>query len=185
MTLTDILVVLAIFLGPIVAVRLTRYLDDKKETRNRRLLLYRILMATRAATLSPNHIEALNSIDLEFSNEDAKDKKVRDAWKAYLDHLGDESMPADQWPTRRLDLLVELLSEIGNNVGYSFDKVHIKNAIYAPRFQGDLESDQTAIRKGVRELLDGTRNIPIVVTNLNAPIPPSEEKVPPLASQSE
>lgn len=166
MTLTNVLMIAAIFFGPIIAVQLTRYLDDRRETRNRRLQIYRILMATRAANLSVGHIEALNSIDLEFSRHGSKDKAVRDAWKAYLDLLGDRNLLVDQWNVRRVDLLVELLSKIGDNVGYSFDKVHIKNSIYSPRAHGEIENDQTEIRRGIREVLEGKRAVSMYVTNL-------------------
>ncbi len=52
MTITDWLMITAVFLGPIVAVRLTRYLDDRKEVRARKLEIFKTLMATRAYTSS-------------------------------------------------------------------------------------------------------------------------------------
>ena len=76
MDLTDILTVAAIFLGPIVAVRLTRYLDDRKETRGRKIHIFKVLMATRGTALSPMHVEALNLIDLEFSAKNKKKKRL-------------------------------------------------------------------------------------------------------------
>ena len=66
MTIADWLMITAVFLGPIVAVQLTRYLDDKKEIRARKLDIFKTLMATRAYTSSWSHAEALNRIDLEF-----------------------------------------------------------------------------------------------------------------------
>ena len=90
----------AVFIGPIVAVRLTRYLDNKKEARERRLWIFKTLMATRATTLSPHHIEALNRIDLEFDGKSLGDREVIDAWKAYLDLLGDMKVPQEQWGMR-------------------------------------------------------------------------------------
>lgn len=66
MSNTEIIMVLAVFLGPVVAVRLTRFLDDRKEVRERKLWIFKTLMATRAYTLAQTHVEALNRIDLEF-----------------------------------------------------------------------------------------------------------------------
>ena len=50
-------------------------------------------------------VETLNRIDLEFSTTNRKEKEVIEAWKAYLDLLGDKNIPQDQWGTRRVDCL--------------------------------------------------------------------------------
>ena len=88
MKTSDWLMILAVFLGPIIAVRLTRYLDDKKEVRERKIKIFKTLMATRAYTISWEHVTALNQIDLEFDKANKKEKAVIDAWKEYLDILG-------------------------------------------------------------------------------------------------
>ena len=48
MTLTDILMVLATAISPLIAVQVTRYLDDRNEVRGRKLKVFKTLMATRA-----------------------------------------------------------------------------------------------------------------------------------------
>jgi hypothetical protein len=174
MDLTATLTIAAIFLGPIVAVRLTRYLDDKKEIRERKIRLFKILMATRGTALSPGHVEALNLIDLEFNPKKKKEKEVIEAWKMYLDHLGTQATSDEQWRIRRMDLFVDLLHRMANVLNYEFDKVHIKNSAYFPRGHGEIEDDQTAIRRGFRELLEMKRIIPMYVTNLPAQNPPEE-----------
>src|SRR6185295_6479127 len=108
-TISDWLTILAILIGPLVAVQLTRYLDNKKEVRERKLSVFKTLMATRAYNLSWDHVVALNRIDLEFDKRKPKERAVIDAWKAYLDLLGDKNIPVDQWLTKRVDLLIELL----------------------------------------------------------------------------
>ena len=87
MTIADWLMIAAVFLGPIVAVRLTRYLDNQKEIKERKLEIFKSLMATRAYTVSWLHVEALNRIDLEFDAN--RDREVVEAWKEYLDLLND------------------------------------------------------------------------------------------------
>jgi Family of unknown function (DUF6680) len=179
MDLTNILMIAAIFLGPIVAVRLTRYLDDKKEVRERKVRIFKILMATRGAALSPAHVEALNMIDLEFSGTNKKEERIIDAWKLYFDHLSQKMTNDEQWGIKRLELLVNLLYEMANVLNFKFDKVQIKNAVYSPRGYGEIEDDQAAIRRGFRELLEGRRVVPMYVTNLPAPpSQPSESSAP-------
>lgn len=174
MGISDWLMITAVLLGPIVAVRLTRYLDNKREIRERKLWIFKTLMATRASTLSPHHVEALNRIDLEFDADNRKEKEVIEAWKAYLDLLSDTMIPQEQWGTRRVDLLVELLHKMARVLDYEFDKTHIKNSSYYPRGYGELEADQAAIRRGVKELIEGKRVIPMYVTNLPPVKPPGE-----------
>ena len=166
MTISDWLMILAVFSGPIVAVRLTRNLDNKKEIRGRKLDIFKTLMATRAYAVSWDHVQALNRIDLEFDKNNKKEKEVIEAWKGYLDLLGDQDLPREQWGTRRVDLLVELLHKMAIVLEYDFDKTHIKNSSYSPLAHGDLETEQIALRKGLIEVLDGKRVIPMYVTNL-------------------
>ena len=90
------LTIFAILLGPILAVQTTRIVDIRRARRERRLHVYRVLMATRAASLSAAHVEALNSIDLEFNGSQKADVAVVRSWKAYLDHLSDRSFAQEQ-----------------------------------------------------------------------------------------
>ena len=156
MTVTDWVMVGAVLLGPLIAVQLTRFLDDLKEEKGRKLWVFKTLMASRAQGLSAVHVEALNRIELEFTPKKSSDKAVLEAWKAYLDFLGDKNFPADTWPTRRTDLFVDLLHKMGKGLNYDLDKTTIKNSIYSPTGHERLEDDQTAIRQGVRKLLEGT-----------------------------
>lgn len=159
--LRDIFTILAIFAGPVVAVQLTRYLDRKKESKERKLQIFKTLMATRAYTVSWGHVEALNQIDLEFNRNDIQEKAVLDAWKSYLDLLGDKSISPEQWSEKRVDLLVELLHKMAVVLGYDFDKVHIKNSSYSPSVHGDIEEEQRKIRQGVIEILEGRCSLPV------------------------
>ena len=165
MTIADWLMISAVFLGPIVAVRLTRYLDDQKEVRARKLDIFKTLMATRAYNVSLTHVEALNRIDLEFDKDDKKEKEVIEAWKQYLDLLGDTSISAEQWSVRRIDLLIELLHKMAKVLDYDFDKTHIKNSFYSPRVHGETEDEQNTLRKGLIEVLAGNRPLPMLITN--------------------
>src|SRR5262249_23256013 len=122
--------------------------------------------ATRAYNISQPHVEALNTIDLEFSPKKSREKAVLDVWQQYLDHLGDRSMQPDAWNVRRVDLLVDLLYAMGKAVGYDFNKTQIKNGTYAPTAHGRIEEEQTRIRTMTVELLEGRCVLPMYVTNL-------------------
>lgn len=166
MRVADWLMILAVLAGPIVAVQLTRYLDVKKEVGERKLWIFKKLMATRAYTLSRDHVEALNRIDLEFDRKRPKEKAVVDKWKEYLDLLGNRTMNPDQWAEKRIDLLVDLLHAMAQALDYDFDKTHIRNATYSPTAHGRIEQEQEEVREKVLELLKGERALPMFVVNM-------------------
>lgn len=118
MNLTDTLIILATALSPLIAVQVTRFLDDRNEERGRRLAVFKTLMATRAYNISPAHVEALNKIDLEFSPDKSGEKAVLELWQQYLDHLGDTAYDPANWNSRRVELLVDLLHAMGQCLNY-------------------------------------------------------------------
>lgn len=166
MTLTDFLMIAATALSPLIAVQVTRYLDDRNEARGRKLAVFKTLMATRAYNISHRHVEALNSIDLEFLPKKPAEKAVLDVWQQYLDHLGNTEMASEAWAIRRVDLLVDLLQAMGQAVGYGFNKTQIKNGTYSPTAHGRIEGEQERIRAMTLEILEGKRELPMRVKNI-------------------
>jgi hypothetical protein len=66
MTRAESLTIVAIVVGPILALGAQRVLDRIREKKKRRMDIFLTLMTTRASPLAPNHIQALNSIDVIF-----------------------------------------------------------------------------------------------------------------------
>ena len=161
----EIITVAAVLLGPIIAVQLSQLLDRVRLKRGGKEWIFKTLMRTRASTLSPAHVEALNMIDVEFYGSKKKNKRVVAAWKLYLDNLGDMNTPEDIRYSKRGDLFLELLYTMAASLGYDFDKEHIKNTSYIPQAFVDVESEQHMIRKGVLNVLRGDTTIPMRVTN--------------------
>jgi len=167
----------AIVLGPVLALQIQRKLDEGREVRTRKLGLFRTLMSLRATFLAPAFVQALNLIDIEFT--DASEKPVRDAWKELQDHYSDwgrktaEQGKSDESKDveRAGELRAELLVKMGTTLGYNFDKVYVKKGIYYPRGLGDMEEELHALRKRLLSLLAGTSKLPVAVF---------EEKFPPM-----
>ena len=161
--------VLAVLLAPILAVQIQKWLEHYRAKRERQLKIFKTLMASRATSLSPAHVEALNLIDLEFHGD--KFKKIRKAWKTYLDHLGDVPKGKDAetmlpiWNEKNADLLAVLLMEMGKPLGYDFDVVHVKKGIYLPEGHTKLELEQDLLRKGAIKLLYGDSRIKMDITS--------------------
>lgn len=166
MTTNEIITVVALLLGPVIAVQVSAYLERRRNVRDNRIAIFKTLMATRGSVLSMDHVEALNRIDLEFSNKN-KYTKVVEAWKEYFDNLGQKAETDEQitnWTSRNQDLLSNLLYEMGHSLGYKFDKILIKRNIYSPIGHANIERDNEAIRKGLINFLNSGVTIPTMQT---------------------
>lgn len=166
MRLSDWIMIFAVLLGPIIAVQLTRYLDNKKEIRQRKVDLFRTLMATRAYRISWDHVVALNRIDLEFDRRVPTEKDVINSWKSYFDLLSDKMLTPEQWNVKRVDLFVELLHAMAKVLDYDFDKTHIKNSAYSPMAHENAEFENNEIRAGIIKILKGDALFPIEVRSI-------------------
>ena len=158
-TVLALTTIAAIIIGPIVALWLQRISERRRDRRNRKLVIFKELMATRATRVSPRHVDA-NAIEVEFSEGSAGDKGVLEAWRLYLDHLGDgDSGDEQRWTDKGNDLFTDLLYEMSRALQYDFSKITLKKNVYSPRAHGDLELDQHLLRKYVVEMMAGKRPI--------------------------
>jgi hypothetical protein len=164
-TISDWLMMLAVVLGPILAVQIQKFIERKSESKNNKLKVFQSLMTTRASTLAYQHVSALNMVGLEFNEK--KYSKVVNAWKTYLDHLSsypkDDSNMQKVWSEKRDDQLSDLLYEMGISLNFDFDKVHIKKAGYFPQAYVDQEMQNNFIRRELTEILLGNKSIPMSV----------------------
>lgn len=166
----DLALLIATFSGPIVAVQAQKWIERGRETHQRKLWIFNTLMATRAARVSPEHVQALNMIDLAFNQKKLKEKSLIEAWASYLDHLNVPPDPMAEaenvaWTNRSDDLFIDLLYSVSVALGYDFTKVHLKRGIYSPRAHGEADFAQRFIRDNLVKVLAGEKSIPMDVTN--------------------
>jgi hypothetical protein len=128
-------------------------------------------MSTRKAGLSGAHVEALNLIDVDFKGK----RRIQNAWKAYLDHLNTSAENQEAWNTRQEDLLVELLYEMGSDLGYAFDKTHIRRAFYYPRGHGEADVAMLTIRQALVEIFAKRKGFPVEIVAPSEPVPAAEK----------
>ena len=179
MSISDWTVIIAILVAPLLAIQVQKIIESIKETRARKMQIFKALMATRATPLSPIHVEALNMIDIEFY----KNKKVVEAWKLLNDSFS--SYPTDpqqknydaqllSCSEKSYDFRIDLLYEMSKVLGYNFDKVLLKRGCYTPKGHGDMELEQHFIRRGLANLLWGRSPLPVTVLDLTTQVPPKE-----------
>ena len=171
MTLTDTLMIIAVLVGPILAVQVQKIIEIWKERRNSQLHVFRTLMATRATTVSAEHVNALNMVGMFFSNKKKKEKLVIGAWLNLLNHFDNypqEALAQDDNQyliqlnaagDRSRELLVALLINMSTFLGYDFEEAHIRTGCYIPKHHVDIEQEITAMRKGILQIIAGHRSI--------------------------
>lgn len=155
--------VVAILLAPIIALRVQTRLDAAKEKRQRKLIIFKTLIATYATRVSPDHIQALNMINIEFYGT----QSVLSSWRLYQQHLttpapkaNDTSTPveerekaAQQWLETGNDLFINLLVDMSNEVGFPFDKPTLSKGIYYPIAQEKIEVENKILREGLLKII--------------------------------
>ena len=168
MEINDVSLIIAVLVAPFLAVFAQRKIDLWREQRQKKLWVFKTLMATRGRTLSPEHVQALNMIDLEFTKP--SEKQIRDAWKEYHDHLHsyppegeDQKERATIWEKEKADLLATLLSKMGKAFSYKFDPVQIKKGAYSPQYHATTEMELQLLRRFAVEWLAGDRKVSVSI----------------------
>jgi hypothetical protein len=174
----------ALFVGPILAVLVTRWVDERRLKQTRRMEIFRVLMRTRRMRLNPDHVGALNLVEIEFHSE----KAVIDAWKAYWAHLN-KAVPSnlsDQQQQQLLRdrdaLLTKLLHAVATALHFDIEQLDIFEGGYAPQAWLDDEQSLKLLRILLLDVLAGKRGIPVVPLSLsvqNNPYPPPPDETPP------
>ena len=177
MDISNIVMILAVILGPILAVQTQKYIELIQETEKRKLHIFRTLMSTRATKLSQDHVAALNMIDIEFygkkyfgkRNQSEDERKVTNAWKLYNDHLNNNSPYGnpDIWNEEVDKLFNALIYSMAKHLNYDFDEVQLKRDCYRPMGHESIEKSQLRIIQGLAEVLDGEKAIPITIESLS------------------
>jgi len=154
---------------------LTRLSDQRKERAVAKNRIFQALMATRATRLAPDHVTALNMIDLEFSiqkgrTQSLKDKAVVNTWHEYADHL---NSPADKMTSAQLEvwirdgeaIFIGLLEKLSDALGYDFDRTTLKRAVYRPIGHSEAETRQEAVNRAWADIVTGKDSLPMKITS--------------------
>jgi hypothetical protein len=163
---TDLAIILATFLGPFFGVWAQGELERRRGRAKEQQRIFNVLMATRATSVSPARVEALNGIPIVFYGENQEDKAVIQAWRDLLHHFDRASSQEwtnqpDAWESRRKDLEIAMLRRIGACVGYDFPELDLKTFHYFPTALVDRISDEEKIRRGMAGLFTGKGRLPL------------------------
>lgn len=169
-TISDVLIILATIIGPVVAVQAQKWIERSRERSNRRENVFHTLMATRATALSQDHVRALNSVPLAYQGSDTATTKVRNAWRSYIHNLSvdvrgyDENQLTVHY-AKRGDLFVDLLAAMADERKFTYDRVALATEAYHPHGAGMAEYEQELVRKLLLAVLEGKSSLRILVVN--------------------
>ena len=174
----DIIMTVAVIVGPILAVQAQKLVESFSEKRERRMRIFRTLMSTRAERVHREHVQSLNMIDIEFYGrvipilrikyQTKKEQAVTHAWKMYNNHLSRQSEyeSLEQWHKKGDELFVELIYAMSPCLSYDYDKVQLERDCYRPKAHGDYEQSQLNILTGFEKVVSGERPLPMYIMNL-------------------
>lgn len=166
---TDVAIVAATVAGPILAVQAQKWLERRRTIMDRRNFIFRTLMATRAARIAPNHVEALNAVPVEFYGNSRKLKPIVDDWHAYIDTLVNAGQLEGQvLALARQNAFLNMLHKMSLYLGYSFSRSELEKDVYYPEGHKVIEDDQEVIRRGFARVLKGELSIPMAVREFPA-----------------
>lgn len=169
--LTDVLVVLATMVSPFIAVQASEKLRANAAARDAREKVFHTLMSTRGARMTPDHVAALNRIDLVFPAQ--KFPGVSDAWNLYMRHLSIGRPEAERAGDTHLAnadrLFMSLLKAMATALNTPFSDTTLQHNAYYP--QGYIHNEQQSymLRDAALQVLKGEQAIAVK---------PAENKVP-------
>ena len=102
--------------------------------------------------------------------QNAREREVIARWRLYADQLN-AALPEppteaqqEAWAQRADDLFIDLLFALSSALGYTFDRVQLRRAVYRPRAHGQSELRQETIQRGFANLFTGETTLPMRVT---------------------
>jgi len=104
----DVLTVIAILLSPLVAVLVSRSIEDWKDLKKQKTFVFLSLVSSRHQNITEEQARIFNSIDVVFS----KNPNVREKWKEYFELLGQPDRMSE-WAKKKLELLKVMADEVG------------------------------------------------------------------------
>ena len=149
-----IVTIIAIIVGPISAVFITRWLDVHRAEKDRRWDILRNLMRYRRTALHAEFVGALNLLEVEFHHDPA----VIDAWKRLL-----ESFETPGQEKRRSPARTRLLSEVAKSLGVPIEQLDIDSGAYSPQGWFDADEQNADIKAYLHDIATGKKALPIIV----------------------
>jgi hypothetical protein len=90
--LSDLLTMVAIVVGPLSAVGITLWIENRRRVRERQIYIMRMLLTTRHMPADPQYNAAINLIPAEFHDQ----SEVMGAWRKYHERVNEHGDAAHE-----------------------------------------------------------------------------------------
>jgi hypothetical protein len=148
--ITDIVMILAVLVGPIIAVLITIWAQKRNDKRSAKLQLFIVLMGERKSiTISSARANALNSIDVIFSDNE----NVTSLWHQYYQLLARPESIEERGHT-----WLQLLSSMADDLGMSKLTTIELDKFYTPQGHVDNYEFQQKIGQEWLRVLENTEH---------------------------
>ena len=172
--------IFATLVGPILAVQAQKALEFARERQNRKVWVFTQLMMTRQQRLSPDHVRALNLIDVTFyghkvfglfQRRSKADEEVINAWKTYRTRLfaKPNDMSLELWGSKHTESFFTLLKTMAIATGYKFGDAELETSSYAPQAYANREAQEETIRDLALKVLKGDQALTLNVAAFPEP----------------
>ncbi|MEN7343758.1 MAG: DUF6680 family protein [Pseudomonadota bacterium] len=168
------LTLIAIVVGPIIALQLQRFLDKRARSEQTKDALFFTMMSNRGNRLSIAWVESLNSIDYVFAGkrtwsgqrQTKREKNVVDKWQVLRQRFNEPQSKStgtefQAWLERQQKAVIDLLVAMAEERGYYFPTTEIDTGAYSPTGHADFEREQAQIRKALATSLSEGLGIPV------------------------
>lgn len=178
MGINEWLIIGGALIGPVLAVQAQKWVERVRSESTRRAWIFETLMSTRGARMAPDHVRALNAIDLAFygtrifgtARRPREYQVVIDAWRDYHAHLSvpdPQRMRSDAenaaWGGTGQELFVNLLAALATANHYKFDRAQLQSGGYTPQGYSNVDQEQQFVRIGLIQALSGTRPLAVEI----------------------
>jgi hypothetical protein len=167
----DWAVVLATFVGPIVAVIITLWYQERSSRNKSREDLFVAMMRTRRTPINIEFVGALNLVPVHFW----KDRLVMQRYAELMAVFSDPSWSVIEARSRLVEQVevkvAYLLSELSKAVSRPVEQLEILRGAYAPQGWKDEEQAQADLRSALSQLLSGARALPVFILPAAPPAP--------------
>jgi hypothetical protein len=157
----DTLIILSTLLGPIFAVQIQKYLERIRQKDETLRKIFTILMVTRGSKMSIDHVNALNSVPIEFYGKKKELTEICESWRKYINHLNSDYNVFNDWINKTNELYNEMLSKMAIFLKYDLSYTQITKEQYSPKGYQDLEFEQTLLRRNLIQILTGENKIKV------------------------
>ncbi|MBO6579051.1 MAG: hypothetical protein JJ871_11855 [Thalassospira sp.] len=165
-TFLAIATLIAVLVGPILAVVVSRFIDAEREHSNRKWMIFRSLMSARRNQLSHEFVASLNLVEVEFHKEKRVTEKLQEFIKVFDRDEPNNNAGWERFVSDRDTKLTQLLTEIAKSLGVNIEVIDIMKGGYTPRGWSNNEQLNQDTKIALLELIRGNRSLPVhVVTH--------------------